>query len=68
MGAACCNRAVAETQSMKRCEYYKRTVKHHYGGELCGLAHAQLFRQRGLRGVMLGPANPGRRVERGSNI
>jgi hypothetical protein len=34
---------------MKRRQYYKRAVKRHYGGELGGLAHAQLFRQRGLR-------------------
>jgi len=30
---------------MKRRQYYKRTVKPHYGGELRGLAHAQLFCQ-----------------------
>jgi hypothetical protein len=45
----------------KRDQYYKRVIKRHYGGELRGLAHAQLFRQRGLRGTTLGPANPGRR-------
>jgi hypothetical protein len=32
---------------MKRRQYYQRTVKRHYGGELRGLAHRQLFRQRG---------------------
>jgi hypothetical protein len=34
---------------MKRHPYYKRAIRRHYGGELRGLAHAQLFRQRGLR-------------------
>jgi hypothetical protein len=48
---------------MKRRQYYKRTVKRHYGGELAGLAHSQLFSQRGLRGTTLGPANRGRRLD-----
>jgi hypothetical protein len=48
---------------MKRRQYYQRTVKRHYGGELRGLAHNQLFAQRGLRGTMLGPANRGRRLD-----
>jgi hypothetical protein len=43
---------------MKRRQYYKRTVKRNYGGELRGLAHNQLFSQRGLRGTTLGPADP----------
>jgi hypothetical protein len=43
--------------------YYQRTVKPHYGGELRGLAHSQLFSQRGLRGTTLGPANRGRRLD-----
>jgi hypothetical protein len=30
---------------------------------LRGLAHAQLYRQRGLFGVKLGPANRGRRLD-----
>jgi hypothetical protein len=48
---------------MKRRQYYKRMVKRHYGGELRGLAHSQLFSQRGLRGTTLGPANRGRRLD-----
>ena len=32
-------------------------------GELHGLAHSQVFRQRGLRGTTLGPANRGRRLD-----
>ena len=49
---------------MKRSRYYyKRAIKRHYGGELRGLTHAQLFRQRGLRGTTLGPANRGRRLD-----
>ena len=47
---------------MKRRQYYKRTIKRHYGGELAGLAHNQLFSQRGLRGTTLGPATSGRRL------
>ena len=47
---------------MKRRQYYKRSIKRHYGGELAGLAHDQLFQQRGLRGTTLGPANRGRRL------
>jgi hypothetical protein len=47
---------------VKRRQYYQRPVKRHYGGELCGLAHSQLFSQRGLRGTTLGPANRGRRL------
>jgi hypothetical protein len=66
MGAPCGDRTVAESQPMssrwKRRQYYKRTVKLHYGGELRGLAHNQLFQQRGLRGTTLGPANRGRRL------
>jgi hypothetical protein len=33
--------------TMKRRQYHQRTVKRHYGGELRGLAHNQLFQQRG---------------------
>jgi hypothetical protein len=47
----------------KRRQYYKRMVKRHYGGELGGLSHAQLVRQRGLRGTTLGPADRGRRLD-----
>ena len=47
---------------MKRRQYHQRPVKRHYGGELRGLAHNQLFAQRGLRGTTLGPANRGRRL------
>jgi hypothetical protein len=35
--------------SAKKRGYHKRAIKRHYGAELRGLAHAQLFRQRGLR-------------------
>jgi hypothetical protein len=48
---------------MKGGPYHKQVVKRHYGGELRGLAHNQLFRQRGLFGVKLGPANRGRRLD-----
>jgi hypothetical protein len=34
MGTPCDDRTVAETQPMKRRQYYKRAVKRHYGGEL----------------------------------
>jgi hypothetical protein len=60
MGAPRGDRPLAET--MKRRQYYQRPVKRHYGGELRGLAHSQLFSQRGLRGITLGPANRGRRL------
>jgi hypothetical protein len=60
MGAQRGNHALAE--SMKRRRYHQRTVKRHYGGELRGLAHSQLFSQRGFRGIKLGPANRGRRL------
>jgi hypothetical protein len=42
--------------------YYKRAIKRHYGGKLRGLAHEQLYRQRGFPGTTLGPANKGRRL------
>ena len=32
-------------------------------GRRWGLAHNQLFQQRGLRGTTLGPANRGRRLD-----
>jgi hypothetical protein len=48
---------------MKSGRYHKQAVKRHYGGELRGLAHSQLYRQRGLWGVKLGPANRGRRLD-----
>ena len=47
----------------KKRGYHNRAVKRHCGGELRGLAHAQLFRQRGLLGTTLGPANRGRRLD-----
>jgi len=53
---------MAESQSVKRRRYYQRSIERHYGGELAGLAHNQLFSQRGLRGTTLGPANRGRRL------
>ena len=49
--------------SGKKRGYHKQVIKRHYGGEPRGLAHAQLFRQRGLRGTTLGPANRGRRLD-----
>ena len=48
---------------MKKRGYHQQAIKRHYGGELRGLAHAQLYRQRGLFGVKLGPANRGRRLD-----
>jgi hypothetical protein len=47
---------------MKKRGYHKQAVKRHYGGELRG-SHSQLYRQRGLWGVKLGPANRGRRLD-----
>ena len=35
---------------MKQRGYHQQAIKRHYGGELRGLAHSQLFSQRGLRG------------------
>ena len=43
--------------------YHKQAVRRHYGGELRGLSHSQLYRQRGLWGVKLGPASRGRRLD-----
>jgi hypothetical protein len=48
---------------MKKRGYHQQTVRRHYGGELRGLSHSPLFRQRGLFGVKLGPANRGRRLD-----
>jgi hypothetical protein len=47
---------------MKKRAYHERSVRRHYSGELRGLAHNQLYRQRGLHGTKLGPANKGRRL------
>jgi hypothetical protein len=43
--------------------YHRQTLKRHYSGALRGLSHSQLYRQRGLWGVKLGPANRGRRLD-----
>jgi len=43
--------------------YHEQAIKRHFSGELRGLAHNQLFQQRGLRGATLGPANRGRRLD-----
>src|SRR5262245_35793977 len=48
---------------MKNRGYHKQAIKRHYGGALRGLAHNQLFAQRGLRGTTLGPGNRGRRLD-----
>ena len=49
---------------MKRGRYHQQSLKrHYYSGELRGLSHAQLYRQRGLWGVKLGAANRGRRLD-----
>jgi hypothetical protein len=48
---------------MKQRGYHTQAIKRHYGGTLRGLAHTQLFKQRGLFGVKLGPANRGRRLD-----
>jgi hypothetical protein len=48
---------------MKGREYHQQPLKRHYSGELRGLGHRQLYRQRGLFGVKLGPANRGRRLD-----
>ena len=47
---------------MKKHGYHNQAIKRHYGGELRGMSHSQLYRQRGLWGVKLGPANRGRRA------
>ena len=47
---------------MKR-DYHNQVIKRHYGGALRGLAHNQLYCQRGLWGTKLGPANRGRRLD-----
>ena len=47
----------------KKRGYHNRAVKRHFGGGLRGLGHSQLFRQRGLHGIKLGPANRGRRLD-----
>ena len=51
--------------SGKKRGYHHQAVKRHYGGALRRLSHSQLFRQRGLWGVKLGPANRGRRLDAG---
>jgi hypothetical protein len=48
---------------MKKRGYHQEQIKRHYNGGLRGLAHSQLYRQRGLYGVKLGPANRGRRLD-----
>ena len=48
---------------MKKRGYHQQAIKRHYGGELRGPSHSQLYRQRGLWGVKLGPANRGRRLD-----
>jgi hypothetical protein len=48
---------------MKERGYHTQSIKRHYGGALRGLAHSQLYRQRGLFGVKLGSANRGRRLD-----
>jgi hypothetical protein len=46
-----------------RSAYHKQAIKRSYGGQLRGLSHSQLTRQRGLRGTKLGAANRGRRLD-----
>ena len=48
---------------MRRWRYHQRVIKRRYGGELRGLAHSHLVNQRGFRGIKLGPANRGRRLD-----
>jgi hypothetical protein len=48
---------------MKSGRYHQQTIKRHYSGGLRGLSHSQLYRQRGLYGIKLGPANRGRRLD-----
>jgi hypothetical protein len=48
---------------VKNGQYHKQVLRRHYGGGLRGLSHSQLYRQRGLWGVKLGPANRGRRLD-----
>jgi hypothetical protein len=57
MGADRGKRTLAETQPIKRRQYHRRAVKSPRASA------AQLFRQRGLRGTTLGPANRGRRLD-----
>ena len=35
-------------------EYHRQAIKRHYSGSLRGLAHSQLYRQRGFHGIKLG--------------
>jgi hypothetical protein len=49
--------------SGKKRGYHQEEVRRHFGGNLRGLSHSQLYRQRGLHGVKLGPANRGRRLD-----
>ena len=39
-------------------EYYQRKVEANYRAELRGFSHTQLKRQRGFKGITLGPAGP----------
>jgi hypothetical protein len=48
---------------MKKRGYHNQAIKRHYSGALGGLSHSQLYRQRGLWGVKLGPANRDRRLD-----
>ena len=48
--------------SRKPGKFHKRAIRRHYRGKLRGFGAQQLFRQRGLKGTTLGPANAGRRL------
>jgi len=50
-------------QPMKRCQYYKRAIKRHYGGELRGLARAQRIASADCGAPRPAPANRGRRLD-----
>lgn len=47
---------------IKAAKFHTRSIKRHFGGELRGFGAQQLFRQRGLKGATLGPANAGHRL------
>lgn len=45
-------------------EYYNKKVKADYAPELSGLSHTQLSKQRGFKGIKLGPVAPGRKLSK----
>ena len=48
---------------MSESDYHQQSIRRHHSSALRGLARAQQYRQRGMWGVKLGPANRGRRLD-----